>query len=216
MSIGNFPDILSRGILAGMASVGRSGVGGPAAAILQEVFIRDVFSSHTLNSQHFKLRVSNPGTVACVHFKLPFESSNLPGAGPISQIELLTTCQCTVYVNIELHIRYYVNMLNNNSNHTTTNNDNKAAILRAQKATQNSAGRERVTPYPDKVVSESRSEKNNKEQTIISRVGASLPTSDICICVVYIYIYIDNYTCVCYVMSCYVMLCCVIHIYIYI
>ena len=29
-----------------------------------------------------KLRVSNPGAIAYVHFKLPFESSDLPGAGP--------------------------------------------------------------------------------------------------------------------------------------
>ena len=29
------------------------------------------------------MRVSNPRAIIYVHFKLPFESSNLPGAGPI-------------------------------------------------------------------------------------------------------------------------------------
>ena len=33
--------------------------------------------------QHLKLRVSNPRTVANCHSETPFESSNLPGAGPI-------------------------------------------------------------------------------------------------------------------------------------
>ena len=40
-------------------------------------------SSHNFDSQTFKLRVSNPRTTAYCHFKMPFESSNLPGAGPI-------------------------------------------------------------------------------------------------------------------------------------
>ena len=35
-------------------------------------------SSHEFNLQHFKLRVSNPRTIAYVHFNTPFESSNLP------------------------------------------------------------------------------------------------------------------------------------------
>ena len=39
-------------------------------------------SSHNFNWQHFKLRVSDPRTSAYVHFNMPFESSNLPGAGP--------------------------------------------------------------------------------------------------------------------------------------
>ena len=41
-------------------------------------------TSHNNNSQTFNLRVSGPRNLAHVHFKLPFESSNLPGAGPIS------------------------------------------------------------------------------------------------------------------------------------
>ena len=48
-------------------------------------------SSHGFNSQKFESRVSNPRTNADVHFKMAFESSNLPGAGPIFQIELLKT-----------------------------------------------------------------------------------------------------------------------------
>ena len=41
-------------------------------------------SSHNFHSQKYKLRVSNPRTIAYVHFKMPFESSNILGAGPIS------------------------------------------------------------------------------------------------------------------------------------
>ena len=41
------------------------------------------FRSHNLNSQSFKLRASNPRTIAYVHFNTPFESSDLPGAGTI-------------------------------------------------------------------------------------------------------------------------------------
>ena len=34
------------------------------------------------HSQNFKLRVSNSRSVAYVDFKMPFESSNIPGSGP--------------------------------------------------------------------------------------------------------------------------------------
>ena len=51
----------------------------------QIIYVYDLeFSSHNFNSQNVKLRVSNLRTIACVRFKVPFESSNLPGAGPIS------------------------------------------------------------------------------------------------------------------------------------
>ena len=40
-------------------------------------------SSHMFNSQKNKLRVSNPRTIIYFPFKMPFESFNLPGAGPI-------------------------------------------------------------------------------------------------------------------------------------
>ena len=40
-------------------------------------------SFHSLNLLISKFRVSNPRTVTDVHFKMPCESSNLPGAGPI-------------------------------------------------------------------------------------------------------------------------------------
>ena len=40
-------------------------------------------SSHNLNLQKFKLRASNPRTIAYAHFKMPFESSDLPVAEPI-------------------------------------------------------------------------------------------------------------------------------------
>ena len=40
-------------------------------------------SSHTFSTQHFKSRVSNPRAIAYFHFRMLFESSNLPGAGPI-------------------------------------------------------------------------------------------------------------------------------------
>ena len=51
-----------------------------------------VGSVHDLNSHNFKSRVSNPRTTGYLHFNTPFESSNLPGSGPICpdvQIELL-------------------------------------------------------------------------------------------------------------------------------
>ena len=48
-------------------------------------------NSHNCDAQQFKLRVSNLRTVTYVHFNLPFESSNLPGAGPIFQIAFLKT-----------------------------------------------------------------------------------------------------------------------------
>ena len=40
--------------------------------------------SHTLNQHKLKLRVPNPRIIAYFNFKMHFESSNLPGAGPIS------------------------------------------------------------------------------------------------------------------------------------
>ena len=51
-------------------------------------------SSHKLRAGHFKVRVSNPRIAACLDLKVPFQSSKLPGSGPIflfSQIGLLTT-----------------------------------------------------------------------------------------------------------------------------
>ena len=42
-------------------------------------------SSDDFNLQHFKLRVSNPSAIVYVHFEMPFESSNPPGAGHIFQ-----------------------------------------------------------------------------------------------------------------------------------
>ena len=44
---------------------------------------RTTVSSQDVNLQHFKLSVSNPRTMACVQFNMPFESSNLPGDGPV-------------------------------------------------------------------------------------------------------------------------------------
>ena len=40
-------------------------------------------SSRHFNSQCFELRVSNPRTTAHLDFRMPFDNSNLPGAGPI-------------------------------------------------------------------------------------------------------------------------------------
>ena len=44
---------------------------------------RGAVSSHNFNSLNVKLRVSNPRAIAYAHLKVPFESSDLPGAGPI-------------------------------------------------------------------------------------------------------------------------------------
>ena len=49
---------------------------------------RGTVSSHNFTSHNFKLRVSNPGSIADSVSKYPL-SSNLPGAEPIFQIELL-------------------------------------------------------------------------------------------------------------------------------
>ena len=47
--------------------------------------------SHNFNSQNFKWRVSNPRTTAYFHFRMPFESSQLAGAGSNSEIDFLKT-----------------------------------------------------------------------------------------------------------------------------
>ena len=39
--------------------------------------------SHNSDSRNLKSRVSDPRSIAYVHSKIPFESSNLPGSGPI-------------------------------------------------------------------------------------------------------------------------------------
>ena len=39
--------------------------------------------AHDFDSTKVELRVSNQRTVAYFHFNMPFENSNLPGAGPI-------------------------------------------------------------------------------------------------------------------------------------
>ena len=46
-------------------------------------FVYHAVSSQNIDSQNWTLRISNPGTVAYDHFNMPFEGSNLPGAGPI-------------------------------------------------------------------------------------------------------------------------------------
>ena len=44
---------------------------------------RFTVGSHDFDSQDFKLRVSNPRTVAYLHLNMPFDGSNLSGAGPM-------------------------------------------------------------------------------------------------------------------------------------
>ena len=55
---------------------------GLAHSVPNFVALRTV-SSHRFNSQDFKLGVSNPRTIAYHDLNMPFESSDLPGAGPI-------------------------------------------------------------------------------------------------------------------------------------
>ena len=43
--------------------------------------VSSTVSSHNLSSHSFKLRVSNPRTIAYVDFNMPFESSNIQGLG---------------------------------------------------------------------------------------------------------------------------------------
>ena len=40
-------------------------------------------SSRKFDSESFKSRVSHPGTIACVRFEMPFDSSNIQGSGPV-------------------------------------------------------------------------------------------------------------------------------------
>ena len=54
----------------------------PTEKSLRPVVRRSV-RSHAFDSQHLSLRVSNLRASAYVHLKVPFGSSNLPGAGPI-------------------------------------------------------------------------------------------------------------------------------------
>ena len=49
----------------------------------QEQPAASAVSSRYFHSQKLKLRVPNPRTFAYAHFKMPFESSKLPGPGPI-------------------------------------------------------------------------------------------------------------------------------------
>ena len=44
---------------------------------------RHAVSSHNFNSLNFKCRVSDARSVACFHCEMPFESSDLPEAGPV-------------------------------------------------------------------------------------------------------------------------------------
>ena len=60
-------------------------------------------SLHKFNLQIYNLRVSNPRIISHVHFKVPFESSNLSqGLGPFFQIELWETGRIT-YVLLVVH-----------------------------------------------------------------------------------------------------------------
>ena len=46
--------------------------------------LRATVTYHNINSQPFRLRLSNHRTIDHVHFNMPFETSNLSGAGPVS------------------------------------------------------------------------------------------------------------------------------------
>ena len=51
----------------------------------------DTVRFHSFISHNFNLRVSNPRDAAYVNLEMPFESSNIPGAGPFFQFVLLKT-----------------------------------------------------------------------------------------------------------------------------
>ena len=53
--------------------------------------IFNAVNSHNFNSHNFKLRASSPRTIAFFHFNMPFESSHLPGAGPMFPDRTLKT-----------------------------------------------------------------------------------------------------------------------------
>ena len=52
------------------------------------------------NSQTLNLRVSNPRTIVCFSFNLPFESEHLPGAGPIYPDGTLEHWPCSSWVEL--------------------------------------------------------------------------------------------------------------------
>ena len=61
-------------------------------------------SSHNLDSHNFRLRVSNPRPIACLHLNMPFESSNLQGAGPIFPDWAFENWpQATIYSALRIH-----------------------------------------------------------------------------------------------------------------
>ena len=51
-------------------------------------------TSDNFDLQYFKLRASNPRTIAYVQFNMPSESSNLPGAGLIFPDQVFENWPC--------------------------------------------------------------------------------------------------------------------------
>ena len=47
--------------------------------------VQPAVGSRDFNPHNFNPRVSDPRAAACLQFKMPFGSSNLPGAGPICE-----------------------------------------------------------------------------------------------------------------------------------
>ena len=73
-------------------------------------------SSHTMNSQNFKLRSQIPEPLLIFSSKCPFRAQISQGLGPSSQIELLKTGRAS-----SMH---YITTTNNNNNDNNNNNNN--------------------------------------------------------------------------------------------
>ena len=61
---------------------------------------------HNFNLSNFKSRVSNPRTIANAYFKMPFESSNLPGPGAKAG----RTYFMYIYIYIYIYIYTYIHI----------------------------------------------------------------------------------------------------------
>ena len=67
-----------------------------------------IVNSHDFNSQHFKLRVSDPRGVGYFHLETPRESSSLPGAGPSRLLNSLKQDKHTWIEHIYIYIYIYI------------------------------------------------------------------------------------------------------------
>ena len=69
--------------------------------------LRGTVSSHNFNSEDFKLRVPDPRTIAQFHSKMPFEGSNLSGAGHVHTYDVHMYIYIYIYTCVYTYIYIY-------------------------------------------------------------------------------------------------------------